>query len=215
MLRRDNLLAVGGVEVGDGKFWQRTERLMAREEFDAFAAGATTRLYRTAVLMVGDHYLAEDLVQDVLARMYVAWPQINGDPHGYAYRAIAYAVANQRRWMGRHPEAPLPDDDVRAATTSLADTIVIRDEMLSALRQLPPRQRVIIVLRYYVDLTEVETASALQISVGTVKSQHSRAVTTLRSLLNDDLVLAHVADSAHVPPLGTSEPLPLTDGSTP
>ena len=188
---------------------------MFRQEFDVFADGAITRLYRTAFLMVGDHHLAEDLVQDVLARVYVAWPRINGDPHGYAYRAIAYAVANQRRWMGRHPESPLPEDDSSAVTGNLADLVVVRDEMLSALRKLPPRQRVIIVLRYYVDLTEVQTAFALQINVGTVKSQHARALTTLRSLLQDDLTLLHSANPAHLPSLGHSESLPTTNGSTP
>lgn len=187
---------------------------MTRREFDAFAAEATTRLYRTAYLMVGDHYLAEDLVQDVLARVYVAWPRITGEPHGYAYRAMAYAVANQRRWLRRHPEARMTDNDPGGVVGNPADSIVIRNEILEALRQLPPRQRVIIVLRYYVDLTEVDTARALMISVGTVKSQHARALRRLRALLGADLAGASDADPTAGAPLAAAEYLPSRDGST-
>lgn len=181
---------------------------MAREEFEAFAAAATPRLYRAAYLMVGDHHLAEDLVQDVLARVYVAWPKIHSTHQGYAYRAMAHAVANQRRWTGRHPTTPLRDDDPGTVSDNPADSVLVRNEILSALRQLPPRQRVIIVLRYYVDLTEVETAQALQISVGTVKSQHSRALTRLRAVLGDDLALAPRDDSGEVLPLGSPDSHP-------
>lgn len=185
---------------------------MAREEFEAFAAGATPRLYRAAYLMVGDHHLAEDLVQDVLTRVYVAWPKIHSTHQGYAYRAMAHAVANQRRWTGRHPARPLRDDDPSALASNHADSVVVRNEVLSALRQLPPGQRVIIVLRYYVDLTEVETAQALGVSVGTVKSQHSRALARLRSVLGEDLVAAP-EDPGDVLSLGFPDSLPITDRS--
>lgn len=168
---------------------------MAREEFDGFAAAAATRLYRTAYLMIGSHHLAEDLVQDVLARVYVAWPRIDGDPHGYAYRALGNAVANQRRWAARHPEDALPDDDARPSTVDVAEAVVAQDQLLSALRSLPSRQRVIVVLRYYADLTEAETALALNISTGTVKSQHSRAMSALRAWLGDGLVPADDNDT--------------------
>jgi RNA polymerase sigma-70 factor (sigma-E family) len=188
---------------------------MAREEFDAFAAGATPRLYRTAYLMVGNHHLAEDLVQDVLARLYVSWPKIQGDPHGYAYRAMANAAANRRRWAARHPEQTLPDREVGGVSASPEDSVVLRHDVVSALRQLPAQQRVIIVFRYYLDQTEAQTAQALQVSVGTVKSQHSRAVTKLRSILGEELVLVHHHDPAEDPGFGSAEFLPLNDGSTP
>jgi RNA polymerase sigma factor (sigma-70 family) len=136
---------------------------------------------------VGDHHLAEDLTQDVLARVYVAWPRIKGDPYGYAYRAMGNAAANQRRWMGRHQEVRLTvsdgDDD---AVPDAADSIVAHAELIVALSDLPARQRAVVVLRYYLDLTEVETARALDISVGTVKSQHARAVAHLRALLGEN-----------------------------
>ena len=188
---------------------------MAREEFDAFAAGATTRLYRTAYLMVGNHHLAEDLVQDVLARLYVSWPRIQGDPHGYAYRAMSNAAANQRRWTARHPEQPLPDREVGGPSVSPEGSVVLRHEVVSALRQLPSQQRVIVVLRYYLDQTEAQTAQALQISVGTVKSHHSRAVTKLRSILGEELVLVQHHDPAEDPRFGSAESMRLDDGSTP
>lgn len=179
---------------------------MARQEFDDFAAVAATRLYRTAYLMVGSHHSAEDLVQDVLARVYVAWPRVEGDPHGYAYRALGNAVANQRRWASRHPESPLPADDRRAAPSDVSDAVVTHEYILDALRTLPPRQRVIVVLRYYADLTEAETAASLNISIGTVKSQHARALASLRDHLGHELVLA--PEEAEPPPaLGHTDSL--------
>ena len=188
--------------MGDGMF-KGTGWLMAREEFEAFAAATTPQLYRAAYLMVGDHHLAEDLVQDVLARVYVAWPKIQSTPRGYAYRAMANAAANHRRWAARHPTAPLAEEESHALPGNPVDGVVARTDVLSALRVLPPRQRVIVVLRYYVDLTEAETAQALQISVGTVKSQHSRALARLRTTLGDDIAAVD------------GDPTPLMDRSTP
>ncbi len=163
---------------------------MPREGFDKFAQPAIPRLLRTAYLLVGDHHLAEDLVQDVLSRVYVAWPKIHGEPYGYAYRALTRAVLNRHRWRLRHSESSwVPDvDDVRAGiTTNPANAIGIRDEVLTALKALPPKQRAVIVFRYYLDLTEPQTADALDVSVGTVKSHHSRAIARLRELLGDDI----------------------------
>jgi len=189
---------------------------MSRDDFDAFAAGAVMRLYRTAYLVVGDHHQAEDLAQDVLARVYVAWPRISGDPHGYAYRALANAVANQRRWRGRHPERPLNAIEEGTELASWEDGVLAHDEVVTALRSLPPRQRVVVVLRYYVDLTEAQTAQALNVSVGTVKSQHSRALAHLRELLGDDIDVTRPPASEHAAALGAPERLtPTTNGRTP
>jgi RNA polymerase sigma-70 factor (sigma-E family) len=185
---------------------------MRRQEFDAFAAAAATRLYRTAYLMVGDHHRAEDLVQDVLARLYVAWPRIHGDPHGYAYRAMANAAANQRRWAHRHPEHALPDAELGSRLPAFDDEVATHGAVVAALRQLPAQQRVIVVLRYYVDLTEAQTAAALSVTVGTVKSQHSRAMSRLRDLLGDELVLTRPVEPRAL--LGAAESLPPSDGST-
>jgi RNA polymerase sigma-70 factor (sigma-E family) len=167
---------------------------MGRERFDEFAASSATRLCRAAYLLVGDHHLAEDLTQDVLARVYVAWPRITGDPYGYAYRAMGNAAANQRRWIGRHPETPVPDTSRDQAVPDAADGIVAHADLMAALGQLPARQRAVVVLRYFLDLTEADTAQALDISVGTVKSQHARAVEHLRDLLGVDLVAPNDGD---------------------
>lgn len=187
---------------------------MGRQDFDDFAGAAATRLYRTAYLMVGNHHQAEDLVQDVLARLYVAWPRVDGDPHGYAYRAMANAVANQRRWASRHPETPLPEGEVWSPLPAFEDDVARHRALVDALRQLPTQQRVIVVLRYYVDLTEAQTAAALSISIGTVKSQHARAVGRLRYLLADDIVLGEQVEQRLPAVLGTSESLPPSEGST-
>lgn len=160
---------------------------MAREEFDAFAVGASTRLFRVARLMGADHHLAEDLVQDVLTRVYLAWPRIHGDPYGFAYRVLVNVFANHRRWRRRHPEDPIPELADRRSSSGRIPEIVERDAILSALRELPLRQRTTIVLRYYADLTEAQTAAAMGVSVGTVKSQHARAMERLRAVLGGDL----------------------------
>ncbi len=178
---------------------------MRRERFDEFAASATTRLWRAAYLLVGDYHLAEDLTQDVLARVYVAWPRINGDPYGYAYRAMANAAANQRRWTSRHPEVPLSSGTREAVIPDAADAVVAHAELIAVLGQLPARQRAVVVLCYFLDLTETDTADALNVSVGTVKSQHARAVGHLRDLLGEDL--AALDDGALA--------LPSQEGSSP
>jgi RNA polymerase sigma-70 factor (sigma-E family) len=188
---------------------------MAREEFDEFASGAVTRLYRAAFLMVGNHHQAEDLAQEVLARVYVAWPRISGDPHGYAYRALSNAVANERRWRGRHPEVQLEATDSDRPTAAWEEGVVSRDAVVEALRVLPPRQRAVVVLRYYVDLTEVQTAQALNVSTGTVKSQNAKALARLREAFGDDLDVTERSPSDHTEALGTPEQLtPTSNGST-
>lgn len=193
---------------------------MAREEFDEFASGAVTRLYRAAFLMVGNHHQAEDLTQEVLARVYVAWPRISGDPRGYAYRALSNAVANQRRWRGRHPEVQLEADADRPAA-SWEEGVLSRAEVVDALRALTPSQTAVVVLRYYADLTEAQTAHALNVSIGTVKSQNAKALARLREALGHDLDVTERpssgrSSSGHAEPLGTPEPLsPTMNGSTP
>jgi RNA polymerase sigma-70 factor (sigma-E family) len=188
---------------------------MAREEFDEFASGAVTRLHRAAFLLVGNHHQAEDLAQEVLARVYVAWPRISGDPHGYAYRVLSNAVANERRWRGRHPELQLASTDSDRPTAAWEEGVLSRAAVVDALRTLPPRQRAVVVLRYYVDLTEVQTAQALNVSTGTVKSQNSKALARLREVLGDDLDITERSPSDHAEALGTPERLtPASNGST-
>jgi RNA polymerase sigma-70 factor (sigma-E family) len=151
------------------------------DDFDDFVRGTSTRLLRTAVLLTGDRIAAEDLVQEVYERIYVRWRWIRGAPEAYARKALANLIANRWRQRGRKPEVALTEHHDRP-TPDGTDRLADRDQLLTALQELPPRQRAVIVLRYYEDLTERQTAEALGCSVGTVKSQTSRGLDRLRTL---------------------------------
>jgi RNA polymerase sigma-70 factor (sigma-E family) len=170
-------------------------------EYAEFVHVSWPRLYRTAYLLVADHGLAEDLVQTALARTYVAWPRIE-DPNA----ATAYArtcVTNEaltwfrrRGWRAEvvgEPSSEQPADHQDPAT---------RPTLLAALRQLAPRQRAVIVLRYYADASVAETAQTLGCSTGTVKSQTSDALAKLRVLLGDTVIPATIPAIADSNPFG-------------
>jgi RNA polymerase sigma-70 factor (sigma-E family) len=157
-------------------------------DFSDFVRGRSTALLRSTVLLTGgDRALAEDLLQGVLERMYVRWRRIRESPEAYARRALVHAAINSRRSRNRRPELPLLDPDA-AATAGLDATASVdeRDLLVRALLTLPPRQRAVLVLRYFDDLSEVDTAAALGCSVGTVKSTASRALVRLRERLPAD-----------------------------
>jgi RNA polymerase sigma-70 factor (sigma-E family) len=148
-----------------------------RSGFDEFVATRSPALLRTAYLLTGEHALAEDLLQTALAKCWFAWGRIEGPPEPYVRRAIAttYATWWRRKWRAERPTGSLPD---RPAAPGSA--VEDRDALWRALGALPRRQRAVVVLRYYEDLSEAETATALGISVGTVKSQAAKALATLR-----------------------------------
>ena len=145
------------------------------EEFSAYVVARRRALLRSAWLLMGDWHLAEDLVQTALAKAYLKWRRID-DADAYVRRVLTttYVTWWRRRWHGEQPTATLPDTPIRDADND------VRAQLLDALRDLPRRQRAVVVLRYFEDLTEVETAAALGCSVGTVKSQHARALARLR-----------------------------------
>jgi RNA polymerase sigma-70 factor (sigma-E family) len=118
-------------------------------------------------------------LQTALARAWEAWRRIEGDPEPYVRRIIVNANASwwRRRWRGEVPTADLPEVAAEADRYSGLDD---RDHLWRALGRLPPRQRAILVLRYFEDLSDAEIADVLHCSVGTVKSQASRAVAKLR-----------------------------------
>jgi RNA polymerase sigma-70 factor (sigma-E family) len=152
--------------------------------YDDFAAASVTRLVRAAYLLTGNREDANDLAQDVLERVFVAWPRIREHPYAYAHRALVNHAHNHRRWRRRHPEAeltlvaePVRPDDTRHV---LDHHVLVR-----ALQQLPPKQRTVLVLRYFEDMSEQDTATAMGTSVGTVKSQSSKAIAALRTLVPD------------------------------
>ncbi|MBB6564802.1 SigE family RNA polymerase sigma factor [Kribbella sandramycini] len=146
------------------------------EGFDAFVDSRSSALLRTAYLLTRDHALAEDLCQTALAKAWFAWSRIEGEnPEPYVRRILmnTYTSWWRRRWNNEIPSAELPDT---GASTSAEDG----QDLWAALGRLPRRQRAVLVLRYYEDLTETETAQLLGVSVGTVKSQASKALAKLR-----------------------------------
>ena len=145
------------------------------DDFDAFVTGASTRLLRTAYLLVGDVGAAEDLLQDVLERMYVRWGRID-DPPAYARQALAHAATNRWRRRSRRAEVPLDRHDRPVAAVEPLTT----SPLMTALAALPSGQRAVMVLRYFEDLSTEQTAAALGCSIGTVKSQSARALPRLR-----------------------------------
>jgi RNA polymerase sigma-70 factor (sigma-E family) len=153
-------------------------------DFDDFVAAASTRLVRVAYALTGDRSAAEDLVQDTLERLYVAWPRVD-DPRAYTHRALVNHSHNHWRRRARHPELTLNESHDRAVDDS-TDRSDDRDVIVRAIMDLPSRQRAVIVLRFLEDLSEADTADALSCSVGTVKSQTSRAMAHLRKTLATD-----------------------------
>ena len=165
---------------------------MDRQEFDAFVEARGAALLRTAYLLTHDRGLAEDLVQTALAKAWFAWTRIETRPEAYVRRIMVNTYSSwwRRRWNGEEATADLPErsdprHDARRGEDVRVDE---RTDLWRALERLPKRQRAVVVLRFYEDLSEVETAEIMQCSVGTVKSQASRALAKLRidpSLRND------------------------------
>jgi RNA polymerase sigma-70 factor (sigma-E family) len=142
------------------------------------ANGAT--LLHAARLLTGDHHRGEDLVQTALTKVYLKWGRIE-TPLAYARRALVTAHIDQtrRKWWGERPTETMPEPGSpgEGAGLSASDS---RDELRRMLAGLDPRDRAVIVLRYYCDLSEQDTANTLGIPVGTVKSSCSRALARLR-----------------------------------
>jgi RNA polymerase sigma-70 factor (sigma-E family) len=155
-------------------------------DFEKFVSQSTEGLLRTAYLIVFDLQEAEDLVQEALLKVSRRWPRVRRMQHPVAYaRQILVNLAlkaSVRRARARDelsfPTAPEAAGEIDDA--SLVDT---RDELLLAVAGLPPRQRTVLVLRYFLDLSEAEAAAAMQCSLGTVKSTASRALGRLEETL--------------------------------
>ncbi len=149
--------------------------------FEEFVAGRRPALLRTAFLLTGHAEDAEDLVQTTLIKVVPRWGRIKDNPEAYVRKVLAREATTRwrtRRWRETVVEH-LPDRE--ATGPDLTSAVAVRD----ALMRLPPRQRAVLVLRYYDDLTERETAAALGVSIGTVKSQTSDALARLRTLVPD------------------------------
>jgi RNA polymerase sigma-70 factor (sigma-E family) len=140
---------------------------------------------RAACLLTGDPHTAEDLVQTALLRVWPRWQRISAmqDVDAYVRKVLMNVFLTslrRRRWreISADPQAYEPTDRHFAATPS--DLVDERMHLRHVLADLPPRQRAVLVLRYYLDLSEADTATTLGCSVGTVKSQASKATTRLR-----------------------------------
>jgi RNA polymerase sigma-70 factor (sigma-E family) len=155
------------------------------DHFRAWAGPRIGRLHRAAYLLCGDWHEAEELVQDALARTFVHWKRVEASANPDAYvRKIVVNEARQR-WRRRHRQ----HDPLGVADQAVQDGAhqrAVHDELMGALRKLPARQRAAVVLRYFEQLSEAETAAALGCSIGTVKSSTHRAVTALRLILTSE-----------------------------
>jgi RNA polymerase sigma-70 factor (sigma-E family) len=165
-----------------------------REEFERFVAESTDPLLRTAYLVVGDLDEAEDLVQECFIAVARRWPRVRSMDHPRAYArrvlmnlALDGSARRSRRSLELEPSAELVDDRSVHELTAV-DT---RSELVQALATLPPRQRAVLVLRYFEDLSETQTAAALECSVGTVKSTASRGLARLQSTLTEPMTKEH------------------------
>lgn len=169
---------------------------MARRDVAAFAdfvAARSASLYRTAYLMVGEHALAQDLVQEALTKTYVAWPRLRevANAEAYTRRTITNTAISwsRRRSSQERPTETMPEQLQPGAPDG---DLATRDWLWRELQLLPPRQRAAIVLRYYEDLSEARTAEVLGCAVGTVKSQVSAGLRRLREQVGSDLLPDHV-----------------------
>ena len=153
-----------------------------RERFRQFVNESSPTLYRVALALTGGHHAAEDLIQDALARTFVRWSSVRGDPTAYVRRAMYHAQVSvwRRRSVVRElpaesaPEPADRRDDVGATDQRLA--------LRQALLRLGPRQRAVLVARFFEHLSEQDTADLLGCSTGTVRSQTHRALARLREI---------------------------------
>jgi RNA polymerase sigma-70 factor (sigma-E family) len=150
------------------------------DDFEKFVRAAWPGLLRSAWLLTGDWHRAEDLVQTVLARVYGRWKRVRDDaPQAYLRRMMVTTYLNwwRRRWRGEVAFEVLPEHP-SGDLYSGSDLRIALAEMLASL---PRRQRAVLMLRFHADLTEAQTAQAMGISVGTVKSYTARALDRLRA----------------------------------
>src|SRR5690348_5424237 len=154
---------------------------MARgdEEFTEFAQACSPRLLHAAYLLTGNRHAAEDAAQTALVRTYAAWSRVRrADAFAYTRRVLINHVTD--RWRLRGREYATGDVPERAEVGDVAEEVTLRRWLIGALGSLTPRERSVIVMRYFFDLPEVIVAEELHITVGTVKSTSSRALAKLR-----------------------------------
>ncbi|MEU4096770.1 SigE family RNA polymerase sigma factor [Streptomyces sp. NPDC026673] len=155
----------------------------AAPDFEEFVTARGPRLLRVAWLLTGDAHLAEDLLQTTLAKVWPRWRSIAGEnPEAYVRKALVNTHASwwRRRWRGEVPHGDVP---VVAAAGDPFASVDLEQSLAALVRRLPPRQRAVVVLRYFEDLSVEETAHVLGCRPGTVKSQAAKALGMLRTEL--------------------------------
>ncbi|WP_225849809.1 SigE family RNA polymerase sigma factor [Streptomyces sp. HPF1205] len=151
--------------------------------FEEFVAARGPRLLRVAWLLTGDAHLAEDLLQTVLARVWPKWPRIAAEnPEAYVRKALVHTHASwwRRKWRAEVPHGDLPD---RPQPTDPFADVDLEQALATAIRALPARQRAVVMLRWFEDLSVAETAEVMGCTEGTVKSQAAKALRALRGRL--------------------------------
>ncbi len=159
-------------------------------DFEAYMQARQPSLLRTAYLLTGDKHTAEDLVQTALAKLYLSWDKIQRREviDGYVRRILVNEHNSlwRRAWKRREVSTDIvPDRPAETAPSDLGQSAALWEFV----QTLPRKQRAVVVLRYYEDLSEAEIAETLGISVGTVKSQASRALAALRSRVHTEPLL--------------------------
>jgi RNA polymerase sigma-70 factor (sigma-E family) len=183
-------------------------------DFEEYVRAQTRALLRLAYILTGDGHLAEDVVQESLARVHGRWGRIRqaGSPHAYVRRVVVNEVRSRQRrrrvfLVFRSPEH-IPDRQV----FDTGDAASERDDMWALVSALPPRQRAVLVLRYYEGLPDQEIAETLSISPVTVRTTASRALAALRASPG----IAHHLSPSETPtgsPGPTHQPAPCTQES--
>ena len=159
-------------------------------DFLQFAQARGAPLFRTACLLTGDWHLAEDLVQETLAKMYQSWPKIARieSPVAYSNTVLVRTFVSQRRKRSssERPVEAVPES-VHRSTGNRESDPALRLTLLDALASLSPKDRAVLVLRYWEDRSIEETAEMLGLSIAAVKTQAHRALRRLRTALGDEL----------------------------
>jgi len=169
----------GAGDVGVGAVAEADADLDA--EFQAYMAARWPVLVRTAFLLTGDRFLAEDLAQTALTRVYASWRRVRRADDVDAYVRRVLVNANTGRFRKRRVAEHLVAVPLDGRSHTPHEPIAQRSALMAALAELPARQRAVVVLRYWEDLSERDVASVMGCSVGTVKSQASKALARLRA----------------------------------
>lgn len=155
-------------------------RETGQRKFTTFATEHATGLMRLAGALTGDIHFSEDAAQTALERVYARWSRVD-DPLAYARQIVVNLCRDRGRGWSARETVGLPPDTAHAPASDGTGAVDDRDRLVREVRALPDAQRAAVVLRYWQDLSEAETAATLGISVGAVKSNTSRALRHLRT----------------------------------